>query len=205
MPKGHYKRKVRMQSDETGAASAASTPETATPPDQSALILGLLEKMSGQISAFGDRLTKVENSGPRFIPSTPETYSADHDRYQIAELAPADAMPRSQTVPITSDGIRIPAAFISEYPALFGANSRVRLNLDAVPHGRKDGKTRGQLMEAAGVPNAPGEVIDRTFLTKVSRNGKRGVWKYRCQFPREVMPGAVMGTVSLHENELIPA
>ncbi|HVQ45094.1 MAG TPA: hypothetical protein VMT30_09145 [Candidatus Saccharimonadia bacterium] len=192
-----------MQSDEIGAATAAPSPEST--PDQSALILGLLEKISGQVQSLTTRVEAVENSGPRFVPATPETYSADHERYQIAELAPPDAQPRSQTVPITSDGIRIPAAFITEYPARFGSNSRVRLNLDAVPHGRKDGKTRGELMEAAEVPNAPGVVIDRTFLTKRIKGGKRGMWKYRCKFPREVMPGAVMGTVSLHEDELIPA
>ena len=216
MPKGRYDRKKRPMSSPVGFADTTraddravdaieAAGEDAPAPDQSALILGLLEKISGQVQSLTTRVEAVENSGPRFIPATPETYSADHERYQIAELAPPDAMPRSQTVPITSDGIRIPAAFITEYPSRFGSNMKVRLNLDAVPHGRKDGKTRGQLMEEQEIPNAPGVVIDRTFLTKRTSNGKRGLWKYRCQFPREVMPGAVMGTVSLHEDELIPA
>ena len=212
MPKGQYARKRKpaprrtTPMEATAEAPNVAPDETPQPPDQSALILGLLEKISGQVTSLTARVEAVESTTPQFVPATPETYSADHERYQIAEMAPADAQPRSQKVPVTADGLRIPAAFVTEYPARFGSGSRVRLNLDAIPHGHEDGKTRGALMEAAKVPNAPGEVIDRTFLTKKRRpDGRAGVWKYRCKFPREVMPGAVMGTVSLHEDELIPA
>lgn len=194
-----------MQATEE-AVSATPTPETPPEPNPMDQVIGLLQSMSAQIQALGARVEAVETSGPRFVPSTPETYSADNERYQIAEMAPTDRVPRSKTVPITSDGLRIPEAFLEEHPSRFGSGSWVRLNLDAVPHGRADGKTRGELMVEAGTVNAPGEVIDRTFLSKVRRaDGRRGVWKYRIKFPREVMPGSNQGIVNLHEPELVPA
>ena len=124
----------------------------------------------------------------------------------MAANAPADGVPRSMKIPVMSDGIQIPDAFMADHPYKFGPRSRVQFNLDAVPHGRDDGKTRGELMAEKGTPNGYGEVIDRTFLTKVRRpDGRMGVWKYKCQFPKKVVPGAANGVVSLHEPELLPA
>lgn len=172
-------------------------------------VLGLLQKMSGAIAGLSQRVEAVESSGPRFVKMTPETYGNEpdaHERYQLAEMVEPDKLPRSQTIPVTSDGLRIPEIMLDENPFRYGSGMKVRLNLDAIPHGRSDGKTRGQLMAEFGTPNGVGEVIDRTFLSRQRRaDGRRGVWKYRIRFPQEVMPGSNGGIVSLHEPELIPA
>lgn len=195
----------------TGAVrpGAAVPPPPAPDPFQEQVV-GLLQSLTASISALSQRVDAVEQTGSsQFKPMPRHDFGNEpdaHDRYQLAEMSPLDAVPRSKTVPVTADGLRIPEAFIEDHPAMFGPGSKVRLNLDAVPHGRSDGKTRGELMMAADAPNGAGEVIDRSFLSKVRRaDGRRGVWKYRCQFPRSVMPGSNEGTVTLHEPELIPA
>jgi len=200
-----------MQATEEAVAVTASPPETpdapAPTPDQGELILSLLQQMSTELRALGQRVEAVEkNDGPRFVPSTPETYMADYERHRIADQAPPDKMPRSMKIPVMSDGIKIPDVFLAEFPARFRDGMRVRLNPDVVPHGRTDGKTRGELMTEAGMLDLPGEVIYRTYLTrKVRQDGRRGVWKYRVQFPRETITGATNGIVQLHEPELLPA
>lgn len=208
-----YQRKQRMQPDTMGAAPAA--PESPPPPSDAQFqeqVLGLLQQLSGAVATLSGRVDAVEQQGgPNFTPMYQDPSDHDrepsaHERYQLAELAPRDGLPRSQTVPITSDGLRVPEIMLDENPSRFGSGMKVRLNLDAVPHGRTDGKTRGQLMVEADCPNAPGVVIDRQFLSRKRRpDGRRGVWKYRVQFPSVVMPGSTHGMVSLHEPELIPA
>ena len=198
-----------MQPEIEGAAGAAPDP-TPEAPDQMEQVIGLLQSMTASIAALGQRVDAVEQTaGPKFVQMQRHDFGNEpdaHERYQLAEANVADGVPRSKTVPVTSDGLRVPEMMLDEHPARFGPGSRIRLNLDAVPHGRTDGRTRGQLMMDAEVPNAPGEVIDRTFLSRVKRpDGRRGVWKYRCQFPSVVMPGSSIGIVNLHEPELIPA
>lgn len=185
-------------------------PAPATDDQFQSTVLGLLQQLTGAVAKLDQRVDAVEQQNqPQFRPAQQETFGNEPDavqRYQLAEMAPLDGVPRSQTVPVTSDGLRVPEILLEENPARFGSGSRVRLNLDAVPHGRVDGKTRGQLMMEADVPNAPGVVIDKTFLSRVRRpDGRRGVWKYRCQFPSAVMPGSTRGVVTLHEPELLPA
>src|SRR6476469_9305718 len=101
MPKGKYPRKkTRMQVTEGAVTATASPPETpeapSAAPDMVEQVRNLLMGLSAQIQALDEkvsaqdvRIEAVENTGPRFVPSTPETYSADHDRYQIADQAPA--------------------------------------------------------------------------------------------------------------------
>lgn len=195
--------------------AGAVTPPTATPtseaPSQQDLVMAMLEKLTVAVQGFDSRLSAVENNGPKFVKATPETYGND-GAYNLYEL-PAT---RDQTghvtnkIPTTSNGLALSDWQQEEYPARFSAQQRVRLNLDAIPHGHEDQaepKTRGQLMELARVPNGEGVVIDLTFLSrKVNpETGRRGIWKYRVQFPKQVMPGANNGVVSLHEPELIPA
>jgi hypothetical protein len=200
-----------MQPDNAGAGTPAPDPTTAPAGDPfQEQVLGLLQSITASVSALSERVDAVEQqAGPKYVPMTQHDFGNSPDsyeRYQLAEAATPDAVPRSKTVPVTADGLRIPDAFIEDHPARFGPGSRVRLNLDVVPHGRSDGRTRGELMMEKDTPNAPGVVIDRSFLSKVKRpDGRRGVWKYRCQFPSAVMPGSSLGIVTLHEPELIPA
>jgi hypothetical protein len=191
----------------------AEAPQTSSEPPADPFqeqVLTLLQSMTASIAKLNERVDTVEQSaGPKFVPMTERDYGNTpdaHERYQLAQAAPTDAVPRSKTIPVTADGLRIPDAFVDEHPARFGPEMRVQLNLDAVPHGRNDGRTRGELMAEQAVPNGPGVIIDRTYLTKVKRaDGRRGVWKYRCKFPQVVMPGSALGIVSLHEHELLPA
>ena len=228
MPKGQYQRKRRARVPETKTVTfesgtpidmgkvAPDLPQQTSPaaPQSDAVfqeqVLGLLQSMSGAIAKLNERVDAVEHeTGPKFVPMQRDTFGNEpspHERWQLAEMAPTDSVPRSQTIPITSDGLRVPELMLDEHPARYGSGSRVRLNLDVVPHGRTDGKRRGELMMERDVPNAPGVVIDRQYLSRARRaDGRRGVWKYRCQFPQAVMPGSNLGIVSLHEPELMPA
>lgn len=171
------------------SAPAAAEP---APPSFEERIIDALER-------FSSRLDALESAGPRFVPATVETYGAAQERYETAQRAPADGVPRSQTIPIFSNGEKVPNMVMQSYRPAFGSGSRVRLNPAAVPYGRTDEKTRGELMADQGVPDAVGEVLDRTFLAQ------NGTWKYRVRFPSRTLPGSNGGITALHEPELIPA
>lgn len=181
-----------MQPEPAGAASAAPESPPADP--------SFAEQVLAALERFSTRLDALENSGPRFVPASVETYGAAEDRRNIANQSPADGVPRSQTVPIFTNGEKVPDLMQRQYPARFGPGSRVKLNPDAVPHGHTDGKTRGELKAVDGSPWGEGEVIDRKFLTN------QGTWKYKVRFRNaRVITGASGGTTMFHEPELIPA
>lgn len=201
MPRGKYQRKVRMI-DTTGSASDAAPTPVAEPATVSDPIVALLEKMSAAITALAERVDAVEQApaGPRFIDPGIEANRQASERSRIALSAEPDGIPHSMTIPTFPNGEKVPAMVMKQYAPKFGSGMLVRLNLDAVPHGRTDGKTWGQLMAEAGVPNGYGEVFDRTFLSDTT-----GQWKYRVKFDKKVMPGSNGGMVALYEPELLSA
>jgi hypothetical protein len=190
MPRGKYTRKTRMQSDTPGAVDAPE-PTTAAPTFE--------DKVLDALERFSSRLDALESAGPRFVPATVETYGNANERQDAMKAAALDGVPRSRTIPIMSTGEKVPDFVMRQYPPGFGAGSRVRLNPNAVPHGRDDGKTRGELMALKGTPDGIGEVIDRTYLAG------SGSWKYKCRFPPRTVTGAHGGILYLHEPELMSA
>jgi hypothetical protein len=189
---------------------SAATAEPTPAPDFQEAVLALLTDLSTTVNDLKTRVEAVEQqpSGPRFVPASVETYSAPGERSEEARNATPDGIPRSRTVPLFTDGTRVPEFIMAQLANRFGPGSRVRINKDAYPLGRTD-KTWGQLMaepdaETGGPsvrnPDAVGEVYDRKFLSRHS-----GIWKYRVRFPQGMLPGSNGGMVMLHENELIPA
>jgi hypothetical protein len=190
------------------AATELPTTERAAPEPMAApeaagfeqTVLTALQQLTASLAGLADRVEAVEHQGPKFVPATPETYAADGERYEIAEQAPADGVPRMQKIPMLANGQLLPSFVMRQYAPKFRPGMRVRFNPDAVPHGRDDGKTRGELLAAAGIPNPVGEVIDYQFLSD-----PHGVWKVRVKFPNKALPGSNGGGISLHERELVRA
>lgn len=162
-------------------------------------VLNLLTEMSSRVSDLTERVAVVETSGPRFVPASVETYGNANEREDAMKQAAPDGVPRSRTIPIMTTGEKVPDFVMRQYPPQFGAGSRVRFNPTAVPHGREDGKTRGELMALKNTPDGIGEVIDRTYLAG------NGSWKYKCRFPPRTVTGAHGGILYLHEPELMHA
>ena len=203
MPKGKYQRKQRvMQSDMLGAAPAApesmpSTDDAAPAPDFEATVLALLGKMSESIQGLTARVDAVEaDTGSHILPRTVEDYSAPGERSRMALDGDPDGVPRSQKIPTFSTGETVSEFVMNQYRPKYGTGSMVRVNLDVVPHGRMDGRTRGELKAEDGSPDGVGRVIDRTFLSK------KGEWKYRVKFPPKSLPGSNGGITALYEREL---
>lgn len=197
---------------DTGAASAAPEPSD-TAPDFQEAVLALLTDLSSTVNDLKGRVEAVEQRPAKanFVPATPEQFSAPRDRFergQVAKGAEPDGIPRTRTVPVFSDGQRVPDYVLSRLSAQFGPGSRVRFNLDAVPHGVPNGKTRGECFAEIDpetdqpkvrYPDVVGEVFDRKFLSK------DGIWKYRVRFPEGVIPGATKGFLFIYETELMAA
>ena len=189
-----------MATDTVGATDVA--PETPAPSAFEETVLSLLGQMSEQFSALSARVEAVEQkSEQRFVMPPLDARAAAIDRSRQALAADPDGIPKSQTIPLFPNGQRVPDMVMEQYRPKFGSGDWVRLNLDAVPFGRNDGRTRGELMSEKEVPDGYGQVLDRTYLS-----ARLGVgWKYRVKFPKEVMPGSNGGIVYLHEPELLPA
>ncbi len=185
-------------SETEGAATAA--PETPSSSGFEETVLGLLGQMSEQFAALSARVDAVE-SKPQFIqpPLGANTAAADRSRQALA--ANPDGIPKSQKIPMFPNGQTVPEMVMNQYRPKFGSGSLVQLDLAAVPFGRTDGRTRGELMDEKGVPNGYGQVLDITYLSAHQGKG----WKYRVKFDPKVMPGSNGGIVHLHEQELMPA
>jgi hypothetical protein len=197
MPKGVYQRKKEpMEAPEQTAESPESPPSSFED-----TMLTLLQQMSAQITALGERVEAVEQKPTGFMQPPIDANTAATDRSRQALAGDPDGIPKSQTIPLFPNGQRVPDLVMDMYRPKFGSGSMVLLNPDAVPHGRNDGRTRGELMAEKGVPNGYGVVLDRTYLS-----AQQGVgWKYRVKFDKAVMPGSNGGIVFLHEQELLHA
>ncbi len=171
-----------MQATE-GASATSGAPESNHAQFQTA-VLDALAAITGQIAGLAERVEKVEReSGPHFVPASPESYDRDINQQDTLDNLPLDGIPRSTHLPVFPNGERVPDFVMKQYRPKFGTGSRVRLNLDAVPHGRSDGKTRGQLMREEGVPNGIGEVFSAMYHTE-----QGGGWKCRVRFAQRTMP-----------------
>lgn len=163
-------------------------------------VLGLLQEMSSSIQGLQARVERVEaEAGSHILPRTLEDYTAPGEREQMARNVEPDGIPRSQKIPTFSTGETVNEFVMNQYRPRFGSGMRVRLNLDVVPHGRTDNRTRRELKADDGTPDAIGRVIDHTFLSK------RGEWKYRVKFPGKALPGSNGGLSAFYEKELLPA
>lgn len=187
-----------MQATEAPPAEPSAAP---SPDPFQAAVLAALESITGQMQALSARVEDVEQrAAPKFVPANPEQYDQQDDIRARIDQAPTDGIPRSDRLLTFPNGERVPEFVMRQMRPRFGVGARVRMNLDAVPHGRDDGKTRGQLMREAGAPtNGIGEVFGQMFLND------DGAWKYRVRFPKQMAPGAVNGILALYERELIPA
>jgi hypothetical protein len=191
-----------MQTPEGAAVTAPEpTPEPPAPSFED-MALKLLTQLSEQVSALSTRVEQVEQQPvqPRFIDPRITANADAAARSRRALDATPDGIPHGMTIPIFPNGEKIPQMVMREYQPLYGSGDLVQLNLDVVPHGREDGKTRGQLMTEKKVPNGYGEVIDRTFLSDTTAK-----WKYRVKFDKRVMPGSNGGITALYEDELLSA
>lgn len=194
-----------MQPDTMEAAPAAPESIPEAPPEAAFQnnVLTLLEGMQAGLAALAARVDKVEGTQPQFIRQTVEELSEVEDVGQEHLKAMREAIPdgqaRFEKIPTFSDGLRVHDFVMDQYKPKFRESQRVRINLDAVPYGRDDGRTRRDLKLADGTPDGPGEVITIQFLSKT------GVWKYRCKFPSKVLPGSNGGVTSFYEPELLPA
>lgn len=164
-------------------------------------VLTLLQQMSATIQALDTRVAAVEaQPEPMLRQQTVERLSNPGEHSRRALSAHPDGIPHSDTIPIFPNGEKVPAMVMQQYAPKFGSGDIIQLNPNSVPHGREDGKTRGELMAEQGVPNGYGEVFDRTFLS-----ARTGEWKYRVRFDKRVMPGSNGGLTALYESELLPA
>ncbi len=195
-----------MQSDAMGAASvAASDPTPLTDADPSepefeSTVLTLLQQMTTTIKDLSARVEAVEAAPVQFVPQSVESLSGAGERSQRALSAEPDGIPHSQKIAQFPNGQLVPEMVMQQYRPKFGSGDRVRFNLDVIPHGRTDGKTRRELKEADGTPDGIGEVIDRTYLSD-----RTGQWKYTVVFNKKVLPGSNGGRTAVYERELIPA
>lgn len=185
-----------------GAAPAAPAPEAPSSSSFEDTVLSLLAQLTADVAAQGERLEAVEQQqAPRFVDPRLDAPAQAGERSKRALEATPDGLPHSTTIPIFPNGQKVPEMVMRQYRPKFGSGDIVRLNPDAVPHGRADGRTRGELMAEKGVPDGYGEVFDRTFLSDTVGRG----WKYRVRFDKAVMPGSNGGLTALYEWELQPA
>lgn len=184
-------REKSIMIDTEGADSAPESPPVLSFEER---MLAAMERISARIEAVEEIATR-----PTFVESPARRNDAAAKTKRM-EDAPRDGVPRADTIPLFPNGERVPAMVMAQYTPRFGSGDTVALNLDAIPHGRKDGKTRGELMAEQGVPNGYGEILDRSFLS-----ARTGLWKYRVKFDKRVMPGSNGGIVALYEPELLPA
>lgn len=193
-----------MQTALEGAdvSAPATDPAPEAVPAFEETVLALLTNLTRDVAAQGERLDVLEKKQePRFIDPRLDAAQEASQRSRRALSAVPDGIPHSQTIPTFPNGQQVPEMVMQQYRPRFGSGDIVQLNLDAVPHGRDDGKTRGELMVEKGTPNGYGEVFDRTFLSSVAGRG----WKYRVNFDKKVMPGSNGGLTALYEWELLPA
>lgn len=165
-------------------------------------VLSLLTEMSSRLSAQEERLVAIEQApaAPQFVEASGRRdLGASAKSKRMVEDA-GDGVPRADTIPLFPNGQRVPEMVMKQYTPRFGTGDTVLLNLDVVPHGRTDGRTRGELMAEKGTPQGYGEILDRPFLSD-----QTGEWKYRVKFSTKVMPGSNGGIVGLYESELLPA
>lgn len=182
------------------------TPLTAPEPPASSFedtVLNLLGQMTDQIKSLGARVEAVESrpEAPQFIDPRVHVNGSAYERSQRALGDQPDGIPKSMTIPLFPNGQKVPDMVMNMIRPKFGSGDWVRLDLDAVPEGRDDGRTRGELMAEKGIPAGIGRVLDRTFLSE--RADKK--WKYRVQFPKESMPGCNRGINHFYERELLRA
>lgn len=184
---------------ETPAEDVAEAPPAAGFEDT---VLALLGQVTEQVRSLSTRVESVEQRAaePRFVEPSTRRNDAASERSRRALAAEPDGVPHADTIPLFPSGERVPAMVMAQYAPRFGTGDAVRLNLDAVPHGRTDSKTRGELMAEKGVPQGYGEILNRSYLSD-----RTGQWKYRVKFDPKVMPGSNRGTVELYEQELLPA
>lgn len=196
--------KIRMQTVLEGVDSSAPTQTDAAPeaaPSFEDTVLALLTNLTRDVAAQGERLDVLEKKQePRFIDPRLDAAQEASQRSKRALDSRPDGIPHSTTLPTFPGGERVPEMVMNQYRPRFGSGDLVQLNLDAVPNGRDDGKTRGELMAEKNVPNGYGEVFDRIYL-----NDQTGEWRYRVKFDARVMPGSNGGLVAIYERELLPA
>lgn len=187
-----------MQAPETAGVEAP-----AASPSSDDVVVALLTEMSQRLIGMDERLTALESrpETPAFIDPQVHANTKAADRSRAALASEPDGIPKGQTIPIFPNGQRVPDLVMGMFRPKFGTGDVVQLDLDAVPEGRDDGRTRGELMAEKGVPNGYGQVLDRTFLSEQMGKG----WKYRVKFDKKVMPGSNGGIVHLYERELLPA
>lgn len=192
-----------MESVFEGVVSAAPepAPESAVSSFEET-VLTLLTKLTADVASQGERLDAVEKKNePRFIDPRLDAANEASQRSKRALEARPDGIPHGMSIPTFPNGQQVPEMVMDQFRPKFGSGDLVRLNLDAVPHGRDDGKTRGELMIEKNVPNGYGEVFDRTYLSGQVGRG----WKYRVNFDKSVMPGSNGGLTALYEWELLSA
>jgi hypothetical protein len=190
-----------MQATETVGADAPAEP---TPPNVfEDTVLKLLGDLSDRMAAQEDRIAAIETAEPatpRFIDPRVNANTKAAERTRMALAATPDGVPHSQKIPMFPNGEKIPSMVMRQFKPQFGSGDIVQLDLNAVPHGRDDGRTRGELMSEKNTPNGYGEVFDAVYLSDTT-----AVWKYRVKFDPKVMPGSNGGLVALYESELLPA
>lgn len=191
-----------MQDEMPGVAVAApEAPAADGQPDFQDTVLALLAQMSDSIKGLSERVERVEqDNGSHILPRTLDDYNGPGERTRTALEAEPDGLPKSQKLPQFSTGESVPQMVMEQYAQRFHAGQRVRFRMDGVPHGRDDGKARGELKAEDGSPDGIGKVIDHVFLSP--RTGK---WKVRVKFPPRSLPGSNGGLTAVYEDELIPA
>lgn len=206
MPKGKYQRKQKSMQSEMLGAVHVTAPESAPEPSADSApvfedtVLALLQQMTASIKELSARVDAVEAAPVPFVPQSVESLSGSGERSRKALDADPDGIPHSQKIAQFPNGERVPQMVMNQYRPRFGSGDLVRFNLDEVPHGRKDGKTRRELKAADGTPDGVGEVIDRTYLSD-----RTGQWKYTVVFDKRVLPGSNGGRTAVYERELMPA
>ena len=178
--------------------ATAESPETTESPAFEETVLALLAQVADQVKSLGERVEAVEHSNaPRFIDPRLDAQIQAQNRTRQALTADPDGIPRSQTLPIFSTGELVPQVVMKQFRPKFAAGALVMLNEAAVPFGRDDGQTWGELLAAKNVPNGVGEVFDRMYLMD------DGIWKVKVRFPRRTMPGTNDGMRVIRESELV--
>lgn len=192
---------------ETAPPPAAPAAEAGDAPDLAfqSTVLTLLERLTGDLDTLKARVETIEDGRPRFVQQIPEELTAVEDISQqhlkTMQEAPADGKARASKIPVFSDGLEVHELVMAQYQPQFRDGQRVRLNLDVVPHGGTDGKTRRELKLDDGTPDGLGEIISMQFLSKQRGHG----WKYKVKFPSKALPGSNGGVSSFYEWELVSA
>ena len=188
-------------------AIPTAEPHETEPPDAAfqSTVLTLLERLTGDLTTLAARVDTIEDGRPRFVQQTPEELAdvldIGQEHLQTLREAPADGQARSSKVPVFSDGLAVHELVMAQYQPRFRDGQRVRINLDVVPHGGTDGKTRRALKLEDGTPDGLGEIISMQFLSTQRGHG----WKYKVKLPPKALPGSNGGVSSYYEWELVPA